>query len=48
MRELRNPDCRERFRIELKNRFTVLVGMKDEEDVDTMWDEFKRVVPVRT
>ena len=41
VRKLRNPDCRERIRIEQKKRFTVLEGMEDKEDVDTMWDEFK-------
>ena len=32
---------RERLRTELRNRFAILQGSKDEEDVDIMWHEFK-------
>ena len=41
MRKLGDSDCRERFRIELRNIFVVLEGMEDGEDFHTMWDQFK-------
>jgi hypothetical protein len=36
VRKLRDPGCRGKFRIQLRNRFTALEGMEDEESVETV------------
>ena len=37
---LREPEYKERFWIELRNKFAVLEGMNDEESADSIWDRF--------
>ena len=43
VRKLRDPNCRESFRLELRNRFTMLEGMEIEDSVDKLWEGFKTV-----
>ena len=39
----REPANKERFRIELRNRFAALEGMEEDEGVNAIWDGFKSV-----
>ena len=45
MRELNEPEVREKYQIEVKNRFAALENSDDAEDVNRNWEIIKLLAP---
>jgi len=41
LRKLNEPEVREQYQIEIRKRFAALENLKDEEDVNSTWENFK-------
>ena len=43
LRKLNEPEVREKYQIEVRNRFAALENLSDDEDVDRTWGNIKRI-----
>ena len=41
MKKLNEPEVREQYQIEIRNRFVALENLSDDEDVDRTWGNIK-------
>jgi hypothetical protein len=41
LRKLKEPEVREQYQIEIRNRFAALENLSDDEDVDRTWENIK-------
>ena len=41
LRKLNEPEVREKYQIEIKNRFAALENLSDDEDLDRTWGNIK-------
>ena len=42
LRKLNEPEVREQYQIEIRNRFAVLENLKDEEDINGTWESIRK------
>ena len=44
LRKLNEPEVREQYQIEIRNRFAALENLSDDEDVDRTWGNIKEII----
>ena len=44
LRKLNEPEVREHYQIEIRNRFAALENLSDDEDVDRTWGNIKEII----
>jgi hypothetical protein len=48
LRKLNEPEVREQYQIEIRNRFAALENVKNDEDVDRTWENSKENIQTST
>ena len=46
MRKLNEPQVREQYQIEIRNRFAALVNLSNDEDVNRTWENIKEIIKI--